>query len=125
MIARKHLDAAEPRHAAEIKAPMFLIVGNDDVRAHPKHSRTMRDALEKAGKTVEWMEKDYEGHGYFKEENNRELYTRMLAFFDRYIGAGAKGGDLDILGHEGFCCRPDQRTRSSDGCEAVLQDVQA
>lgn len=86
------LVASSPsRHAAEIKAPMFLIVGNDDVRAHPKHSRTMRDALEKAGKTVEWMEKDYEGHGYFKEENNRELYTRMLAFFDRYIGAGAKG----------------------------------
>lgn len=78
------------RHAAEIKAPMFLIVGNDDVRAHPKHSRAMRDALRKAGKTVEWMEKDYEGHGYFKEENNRELYTRMLAFFDRYIGSGAR-----------------------------------
>ena len=78
------------RHASEIKAPMFLIVGNDDVRAHPKHSRTMRDALQKAGKTVEWMEKDYEGHGYYKEANNRDLYTQMLAFFERYIGPGTK-----------------------------------
>jgi dipeptidyl aminopeptidase/acylaminoacyl peptidase len=79
------------RNAAAIKTPMFIAVGNDDIRAHPKHSRAMRDALEKAGKSVEWLEKDYEGHGYFKEENNRELYTRMLAFFDRYIGPDAKG----------------------------------
>jgi dipeptidyl aminopeptidase/acylaminoacyl peptidase len=77
------------RNAAKIEAPMFLIVGNDDVRAHPKHSRAMRDALKDAGKPVEWLEKDYEGHGFFKEENKRELYTKMLAFFDKHIGAGA------------------------------------
>ena len=48
----------------------------------------MRDALVKAGKPVEWLEKDYEGHGFFKEENNRELYTKMLAFFEKHIGKG-------------------------------------
>ncbi len=78
------------RNAEKIKTPMFIAVGNDDFRAHPKHSRAMRKALEDAGKVVKWMEKDYEGHGYFKEENKRDLYTQMLAWFDQYIGAGAK-----------------------------------
>jgi hypothetical protein len=38
------------------------------------------------------MERDYEGHGYFKVENNRALYNQMLAFLDRYIGPKAQAG---------------------------------
>ena len=31
-----------------------------------------------------------EGHGFRDVDNNVNLYTKMLAFFDKYIGAGAK-----------------------------------
>ena len=87
------LKAISPVHQVErIQDPMFIIVGNEDFRAHPDHSRAMRRALQQAGKTVEWMERDYEGHGYFKVENNRALYTQMLAFLDRYIGPKAQEG---------------------------------
>ena len=29
-------------------------------------------------------------HGFYGEEANLNLYTKMLAFFDKYIGDGAK-----------------------------------
>ena len=74
--------------ADRIEAPVFIVVGLDDVRAHPAHSKAMRDALERSGKEVEYLAKDYEGHGFFKEENKRELYTKMLAFFEKHIGKG-------------------------------------
>jgi dipeptidyl aminopeptidase/acylaminoacyl peptidase len=28
-------------------------------------------------------------HGFYDEDANLTLYTKMLAFFDKYIGAGA------------------------------------
>jgi dipeptidyl aminopeptidase/acylaminoacyl peptidase len=37
------------------------------------------------------MVAEHEGHGFFKEEVNLELYTRMLAFFDKHIGPGRAG----------------------------------
>jgi dipeptidyl aminopeptidase/acylaminoacyl peptidase len=81
------LDAISPaRHAASVLVPMFLIVGNADTRVRPTQSQAMRDGLRAAGKPVEWLEKDEEGHGFLELENNRELYTRMLAFFDKHIG---------------------------------------
>jgi dipeptidyl aminopeptidase/acylaminoacyl peptidase len=86
------LKAISPVHqVAKIEDPIFIIVGNDDFRAHPDHSRALRRALADAGKPHEWMERDFEGHGYFKVENNRALYTQMLAFLDRYIGPKAGG----------------------------------
>ena len=86
---KENLSKRSPTALADrIKAPVFLVVGLDDVRAHPDHSKAMKRALEKAGKEVEWLAKDYEGHGFFKEENNRELYTKMLAFFEKHIGKG-------------------------------------
>ena len=30
---------------------------------------------------------DKEGHGFYSLENNAELYPKMLAFFEKYIGA--------------------------------------
>ena len=31
-----------------------------------------------------------EMHGFYDEDANLNLYTKMLAFFDKYIGDGAK-----------------------------------
>ena len=45
----------------------------------------MRDALRKAEKTVEYFEVVDEMHGFFKQANKVEAYTRMLAFLDKYL----------------------------------------
>ena len=85
------LATASPTKLADrMKAPMFIISGGEDVRAPKEHSEALRKALKKAGHEPEWMLADHEGHGFFKEEVNLELYTRMLAFFDKYIGAGRR-----------------------------------
>jgi dipeptidyl aminopeptidase/acylaminoacyl peptidase len=34
------------------------------------------------------MLKKKEAHGFYRPENRLELYERMLAFLDRYIGPG-------------------------------------
>ena len=44
---------------------------------------------QKAGKEVEWKVYAEEGHGFNKEANVTDFYTRSLRLFDRTIGAGA------------------------------------
>ncbi len=77
--------------AAKIKIPVFLAAGARDVRAPPEHTEAMRDALIKAGNPPkEVIIQSGEMHGYYDEKNNLNLYTKMLAFFDRYIGDAKK-----------------------------------
>ena len=76
--------------ASQIKAPVFLAAGMKDVRAPHEQTEAMRDALAAAGHPAEHVifEQD-EMHGFYDEKANLNLYTKMLAFFDRYIGQGA------------------------------------
>lgn len=46
----------------------------------------MREAMQKVGKEPEWMVKPEEGHGFAKLENRVDMYSKMLAFFNRHIG---------------------------------------
>jgi dipeptidyl aminopeptidase/acylaminoacyl peptidase len=76
--------------ADRIKVPVFLAAGLKDVRAPYQHTVAMRDALQAAGHPVEVVIlQPNEMHGFYDEDANLDLYTRMLAFFDKYIGAGA------------------------------------
>lgn len=82
------LKARSPSELAyKIKVPVFLAAGARDVRAPPEHTEAMRDALIKAGNPPEEVIiQSGEMHGYYKEENNFNLYTKMMAFFDKHIG---------------------------------------
>jgi dipeptidyl aminopeptidase/acylaminoacyl peptidase len=86
------LNAASPSmQAAKVKAAVFLAAGEKDRRAPPVHTQRMYDALKDAGNTPETkIIQDGEAHGYYEVKNNVKLYTQMLAFFDKHIGAGAK-----------------------------------
>ena len=76
--------------ADRITAPVFLAAGLKDVRAPHQHTDEMRDALKAAGHPPEVViEEPAEMHGFYEEDANLKLYTRMLAFFDKYIGPGA------------------------------------
>jgi dipeptidyl aminopeptidase/acylaminoacyl peptidase len=91
-------DRSPANHADKIRTPIFIIAGRDDKIAPIAHSNKMRDALEDAGKSYEWMVGEREGHGFTREESRRELYTRMLVWFDKYIGSGAANSTGDTAG---------------------------
>ncbi|WP_426688976.1 alpha/beta hydrolase family protein [Rhodanobacter ginsengiterrae] len=74
--------------ADKIDVPVFLIHGEDDQRAPFAHAKAMRAALEAAHKPYEWMSKPGEGHGFYDEKNNIELYTKLQAFLEKNIGPG-------------------------------------
>ena len=77
-------------YADQIKLPVYMAAGARDPRCPPDNTRRMAEALEKAGNKPEGvLITSGEMHGFYKEENNLELYTEMLAFFDRHIGAAS------------------------------------
>jgi dipeptidyl aminopeptidase/acylaminoacyl peptidase len=87
----KQLAADSPvNNADKLKASVFIIYGGQDKLVVPENASEMLSALDKAGKPHEApLYRADEGHGFRKVENNIELYTRMLAFFDQYIGPDA------------------------------------
>jgi len=87
---RKIMDAHSPRLlAAQIKAPVLMLYGTDDVRVPLRHGTAMRDALQAAGAKYEWKTFTGEGHGVFNTKNGAELLRLMESFVNRSIGGGA------------------------------------
>ncbi len=83
---KAQLRATSPAQNAEkIKAPVFMAYGGEDRRVPLIHGERMRDAMERAGKSYEWMVKTDEGHGYAKLENRVEFYTRVEAFLRKSL----------------------------------------
>ncbi len=75
-------------HVDRIKAELFIVHGENDVRVPVGHARRLRKALDAIGKPYEWMLKP-EGHGFYQMDNKIALYGKMLEFFDRHIGKDA------------------------------------
>jgi dipeptidyl aminopeptidase/acylaminoacyl peptidase len=78
--------------AAQIKIPVFLAAGGQDVWAPKVHSEQMRDSLTRTGNPPEWLYFPSEGHGYYTLAHQREFYQKLFAFFDRSLGAPAAAG---------------------------------
>ncbi|GAB3103587.1 alpha/beta hydrolase family protein [Lysobacter terrae] len=80
-------------HADQVKIPIYLAAGARDPRCPPENTERMYKALVEAGNKPEGMIiQSGEMHGFYKEENNLKLYTEMLNFFDRHIGAKKVAG---------------------------------
>jgi dipeptidyl aminopeptidase/acylaminoacyl peptidase len=76
-------------HADKIRIPVYLAAGARDPRCPPENTEAMNKALIAAGNPPEGVIiQPGEMHGFYKEESNLKLYTEMLNFFDRHIGAG-------------------------------------
>lgn len=79
------------RRAGEIKIPVFLAAGARDVRAVPEQTELMAKALTDAGNPPEGMIiQSGEMHGFYGVPARVNLYTKMLDFFSRHIGAPAE-----------------------------------
>ena len=74
-------DASPLNFVQKIQAPVFIVQGGKDPRVVRKHAEFLRSAMDKHDKPYQWLMRENEGHGFRKEENNMELYTRIGDFF--------------------------------------------
>lgn len=75
--------------AADIKHPVLIIHGGQDVRVPPGHAYALRDAMTAANKPFEWYFEPAETHGFYQTEHNVTAYEKMLAFLQQNIGEAA------------------------------------
>ena len=76
----------------KINIPVMLVQGAKDERVPIAQYDFLLKALTDAGKAPEiTVVEDKEGHGFYKLENNVNLYTKMEAFFDKHIGKAVSG----------------------------------
>ena len=81
------LSARSPtRLATQIRVPVLLVAGGQDEVAPVEHTRRMERALRAANVPVETLYVANEGHGFYKPENKRAFYTRLLAFLSTHLG---------------------------------------
>lgn len=75
-------------HVDKIKAPLMIVQGAKDPRVVKQHATDLRAALSARGIKLsddEWIMKKDEGHGFRKEENKIELYTKMEKFLAKHL----------------------------------------
>ena len=87
----EQLKASSPlKQVARIKAPILLAHGGDDARVPIVHSRSFRQAAERAGVKVESVEYLDEGHGLRQPKNELDYWKRVEAFLKKNLApAGA------------------------------------
>lgn len=89
---RAALDEVSPlKHAARVGIPLLIAHGDQDLRVLPSQSKAMVRALEQAGRPVEWLPLEGEGHGLYWRKTALRYYARLMNFLDRHIGP--KPGD--------------------------------
>lgn len=82
-------------NADKLTIPVLIAYGGADVRVVPKHAENMMEALDKAGKKYDKpIYYPNEPHGFRDQQHNFDLYTQMLAFFDKYIGPDAAKNEM-------------------------------
>jgi dipeptidyl aminopeptidase/acylaminoacyl peptidase len=85
---REQLIATSPaRRADQIRAPVLIAHGTQDPVVHEKQAHYMIDALEAAGRPVEFHIYQDEVHGFLDERNAIDFYTKLAAFFERNLAA--------------------------------------
>lgn len=83
---RAQLDRTSPvRNAQRIKRPVMMVYGGLDLRVPIQHGDRMRDALQSAGATFEYIVYKDEGHGFMLERNRFDFYRRMERFLAQHM----------------------------------------
>jgi acetyl esterase/lipase len=71
--------------AARIKAPLLLVHGGEDRRVPIQNAERMRDALQKAGRPVEWVLYPRGYHGFPLLEDRLDFHRRVELFLDKNL----------------------------------------
>jgi len=70
-----------------IKAPLMVIHGANDPRVPIEETEQLVKALRDRGREVEYLRYEDEGHSLAKAKNRADAYPKVLAFFQRHMGA--------------------------------------
>ena len=68
-------------HGEDVKIPVFLAMGGADVRVPEVHGAAFYNAVSKAGGKIEYKVYNGEAHGFNKDENVWDFYSRLEKFF--------------------------------------------
>jgi len=83
---RERLEATSPINSLDgLGVPLFIVHGRRDPRVPVAQAEALTRALRRREIPFELLIKDDEGHGFYKEENNFELYGRLEAFFAEHL----------------------------------------
>jgi len=83
---RDFLVERSPRtHIRNISCPLLVIQGKNDPRVVAAESRDLADELRGAGKEVEYLQFDDEGHDVLKLPNRVRCYSAIVRFFSEHL----------------------------------------
>ncbi len=89
---REFLERASPMNKVDqIKAPLFLVHGENDPRVPVGEARQLAAALEARGVRCELVVYPDEGHGLGKLDNVIDAYVRVFRFLDEVLGLAREG----------------------------------
>ncbi len=96
---RSALDEVSPiKHVSRVRIPLLIAHGAVDRRVLPSQSKSMVNALQQAGRSVDWLPLEDEGHTLTWVRSRVRYYTTVLNFLDRHIGPArqvpAGGGSM-------------------------------
>jgi dipeptidyl aminopeptidase/acylaminoacyl peptidase len=78
------------KRAREIRAPVLLFHGDEDLNVSVDHSRKMAKVLRRAKKPVEYVEYEEADHGIPRNAYRIDMLERMGAFLDQHIGGSGQ-----------------------------------
>lgn len=93
------LNARSPlSHVERIKAPLLIVHGAHDVRVTASQSEQMVAAMRAAGKAVEYVLYQDEGHRQWRPENKFHFYAKAEEFLARHLGGSFETMN-EVSGH--------------------------
>jgi pimeloyl-ACP methyl ester carboxylesterase len=78
-------DRSPVTHIDNVACPLLVIQGKNDPRVVEQESRDLVERLCGAGKTVEYLMFENEGHDVLKYENRVRCYNAITDFFKQYL----------------------------------------
>jgi len=83
---REFLESISPlNHADEIRAPLFVLHGENDPRVPVGEAEQIIEAVAEQGVPVRKLTFEDEGHGFSKLENRVEAYSAVAEFLDDHV----------------------------------------
>jgi len=84
---RQRMEARSPlTRVAEVRRPLLIVHGANDVRVNQRESDQMVLALRQAGKDVEYLLFPDEGHRNYDWRSRLRIYERVEEFLARHLG---------------------------------------
>jgi dipeptidyl aminopeptidase/acylaminoacyl peptidase len=74
--------------ADKIKIPLLIAQGKNDPRVKQAEAEQIVEAVRKAGKPVEYLVFEDEGHGFARPENRLKFYAAAEGFLAKHLGGG-------------------------------------